>query len=254
MEDILQCDDSLEGVFTAVYEAYRKKLNPTTTRIQVGQEENIRLFATYHPVQSDCQKTEKVARTICREFGVEGYQCICQCLASANMDKAQWVYQSIVVGLTMKKPKELMGNLGNDHIRKVYELSRATKNEILHLEGFLRFQELENKILFSKIGPKNNILSFLAPHFQDRLPQENFMIYDEYRSLVVVHPAGKKWSLVTGDMAQLQSEMNISEQEIEYQELFRYFCKKVSIGERENKKLQNQMLPLRFQKFMIEFS
>lgn len=253
MEEILQCDDSLEGVFTAIYEAYNRKLSPLTTRIQVEGEENIRLFATYSRIDSDDDKTQKVARTICREFGTEAYKSFCQCLASSNFEKAQLVYQSIVVGFKMKYPKELMGNLANDAIRRVFELSRATTYEILHLEGFLRFQELENGVLFSKIGPKNNILSFLAPHFENRLPMENFVIYDENRSLLVVHPAGKRWSLVTTDNAHIESELPISQKEIEYQALFKFFCKKVSIKERNNINLQKSMLPLRFQKYMIEF-
>lgn len=253
MNTIFICEDSLEGVFTAIYTAYEKKKNPRETILQVGEEENLQLFSYYENVAADGEKTRKVARTIMREFGIEAYTDICRCLATEDKDKAQAVYQTIALGLTMNNRKEIMGNLANDYVRKVFELSRRVNNEILHLEGFLRFQELEKGILFAKIGPKNNILTFLAPHFADRFPLENFVIYDEIRKLVIVHPAGKNWSLVTGEHIDEERIKQYSEREKEYQELFTYFCHKIAIKERRNEKLQRQMLPLRFQQYMVEF-
>ena len=44
-----------------------------------------------------------------------------------------------------------------------------------------------------------------------------------------------------------------SEKEEEYQELFQFFCNRISIRERENRRLQRSMLPLRFRKYMTEF-
>ena len=39
----------------------------------------------------------------------------------------------------------------------------------------------------------------------------------------------------------------------EIQELFRFFCRKIMIKERENRELQRQLLPYRFQEYMVEF-
>ena len=52
---------------------------------------------------------------------------------------------------------------------------------------FLRFSELENGVLFATIHPKDNVLPYLAEHFTDRLPSENFMIYDATHQSVAVH-------------------------------------------------------------------
>ena len=88
------------------------------------------------------------------------------------------------------------------------------------------------------------------PHFADRLPLENFVIYDEKRELYGVHPAGKEWYLVSG----MEPEgLQLSEREAQYQELFTMFCQIIAIKQRKNLKLQLQMLPLRFQEYMVEF-
>ena len=123
-----------------------------------------------------------------------------------------------------------------------------------HLLGFVRFEELENGILFTRIAPKNNVVIFLMPHFADRFPAENFMIYDEKRELYGIHPSGKHWYLAQGkEFASKRTEWQLSDREQQYQELFRYFCHKIAIKERENKELQRNMLPLRFQEYMVEF-
>ena len=67
------------------------------------------------------------------------------------------------------KRNQLFHNLSIDFIMDVFSLARGVGNEICHYRGFVRFMELENQILFSKIEPKNQILPFLMVHFADRM-------------------------------------------------------------------------------------
>lgn len=252
-EKVLLCEDSIEGIFTGIYDAYALRYQPQDTRLQVGGEENLRLFAEYITIKPDEGKTVKVIRTLRRDFGEEAYLNICRALASQDTEKGNAAYQTIAAGFSMKNKRELMGNLANPYVNQIFRLSRHTNNEILHLEGFLRFEELKQGVLFSTITPKNNILTFLAPHFADRLPLENFIIYDKNRELFVVHPTGQEWIIVSGvDIDRLQIGL-VTEKEKMYQELFTYFCHKIAIKERENLHLQRQMLPLRFRENMLEF-
>lgn len=94
----------------------------------------------------------------------------------------------------------------------------------------------------------------MAPHFADRLPQLDFVIYDESRGIFVVHPASKEWYIVTETDFDEDAMLRYSPEEKGYQEMFTYFCHKIAINERTNLKLQRNMLPLRFQEYMVEFS
>ena len=82
--------------------------------------------------------------------------------------------------------------------------------------------------------PKNHVLPFLGEHFSDRLPQENFMIYDASHSLAALHPQGKGFFLT--DTCSLNEDIlnRFSPEELEYQKLWCGFLK-------------------RFQKDVIEF-
>ena len=250
---VYQCEDSLEGIFTAIYNTYEDKCDRRDTMISLTEESF--LFAEYRQVNVDVVKVMKVMRTLRNKFGEEDYMKICMALASPEADKAQALYQTIAQGLSEHcRQGRLLDNLADDFVNRVFYLSRAANNELMHLKGFIRFSELENKILYTAIGPRNNVLTFLMPHFADRFPMENFMIYDEGRKLFGIHPAGKAWYLMQDGAYRSDSEaMRYSEEELQYRALFRHFCNRIAIKERHNVALQRNLLPLRFREYMIEF-
>ena len=252
-EKYLICEDSIEGVFSGIYDAYALREGHEHIHLQIGEEENLRLFAYYLYIQPDSVKTRKVAETIQKRLGAETYMSICRALATEDADKGEAVYKVVVDGITKGSGRRVLENAANPHADLVFRLARKASNEITHLMEFVRFKELKQGILYAKIGPKCNIVSFLMPHFSDRLPLENFIIYDEKRRLYGVHPKRKEWYLVSGQEDVLEDMIQMSDKEEAYQELFTMFCHTIAIKERKNPKLQQQMLPLRFQEYMIEF-
>lgn len=249
---VYRCENSLESIFTAIYQAYEEKRNHEDTILRLDDEPL--LFAENITVIPDTEKVIKVMRTLQRRFGEGDYFDLCMALASEDALKAQAVYRTVVLGLRHKVlPGHLFDNLADDDVNKAFKLSRNASRECHHLKGFLRFQELENGVLYSKIGPKNNILTFLMPHFADRLPIENFFVYDAVRNFFAIHPAGKQWYLMDGAQLDIPLQLIPSRQEEEYQTLFRQFCRSITIKERMNADLQMHMLPLRYREYMIEF-
>lgn len=252
-EYYLICEDSLEGIFTGIYNAYLKKKPYEQIHLCLGEEENYRLFAVYEQCLPDEVKAAKVAKTVLREFGNGAYMAICRALASEEADKGEAVYRTVAAGLSMKNKRQVMGNLQNPYVHRVFELARFTANEAHYHVEFLRFRELESGILYAPIGPKNNLITFIVPHFADRLPQENFVIHDKIRNIFALHPAGKDWYLVYGDDKLRQEKFVFSEGEKKYRELFTHFFHTIPVEERKNKGLQRNMLPLRYRDYMTEF-
>lgn len=258
-ERYLICEDSLEGIFTGIYEAYALREGHTHVHIQIGEEENLRLFAVYQYITPDPVKTDKVVKTLKARLGEHVYHNLCRAAASCDPDKGDAVYRTVVDALTAGSGRRVMENLKNPYVAKCFELARFTANEAHYETEFIRFQELAaresdgNIVLFSKIGPKNNVVPFVMPHFADRLSIENFMIYDENRRLFGVHPAKAEWYLVSAGEDFTLKRFGFSEKEVNYQELFRMFYRTIGIKSRENKKLQRQMCAYRYQDYMVEF-
>ena len=252
-ETVLICEDSIEGILTGVYEAYALRKDHDRIHLQIGEADNYRLFTSYCEVQADEEKSSKVLRTIYRRFGEDAFTQLCQAMVSYDDAKADAVYHTIVTGIAGRYCGNLMDHLSDRYIQEVFRLSRNTGIEIHHLLGFLRFRELSNGILLARYSPKNDITTMLMPHFADRPPKEDFAVYDEHRKYYAVHPRGKQWYLVRGELPFTQEQEEYSQEEAQYQMLYRHFCRSIAITERENPKLQRNMLPLRFRQYMVEF-
>ena len=143
----------------------------------------------------------------------------------------------------------------------IFGLCRNVYNENHLLTEFLRFSETPGGILVSRIGPKNDIMTLLAPHFADRLPEENWVIYDKTHEVFLIHEKGKRYYFLQQYMCMKgdpESAQNItggfSEEEMDYEALWKEFVQSISVAERENRALQNQNLPLRFRTNLVEFS
>lgn len=257
-ETILICEDSQEGIFTGIYEAYALRIPRKQIRLQIGEAEMPRLFATYQKAEPDAEKADKVANTLKKRFGEEDYRMICMALTAPDTEKAQAVFRTVEWGLSNRFYKSVFEHLSDDSVRRVMKLSRSAWNEYQHLRGFLRFRELEGGLLYTNLCPKNNVLAVLAVHFADRFPMENFIICDEKRDLYAVHPAGKPWFLMKEDAKKTavreENTGRLTSEEAAYQDLFRRFCRAISIKERNNPNLQRNLLPLRFRPYMVEFA
>ena len=118
----------------------------------------------------------------------------------------------------------------------------------------MRFRELSGEILYGGIAPKNRILTCIAPHFANRLPQENWLIHDKTHHMYAVHEAGKEWVLVENERIQEERLGHISENEQMYASLWTAFCRTISIESRENPRSQMQHLPLRYRPEMTEMA
>ena len=254
------CSDSIDGILTGVYQAFSSKLPHSQIRLSTREPDNYELFTEYHTVAPDSCLAAKVVESLKKRFGQEFYETIYEAAMSDStssagaMDKAYAIYRTIYLAFIYKSGTKVLLALGEPCVYRVFELCRGTSREAMHLLGFTRFQELKNQLLIARIHPKNHVLPILGEHFSNRLPEENFIIFDENRRLAVIHPCKKSFFIT--DTTGLQSELleEFSTEEQKYQQLWLTFFESVAIQSRCNKSLQSQLIPKRFQADAIEFT
>lgn len=251
---IFLCEDSVDGIFTGVYDAWDSRLGHENVKLALKGEANYELFASYREVETDREKAEKVANTLRRRLGSEDYYHIYQAALSRDGRKAAAIYRTVAAGLAGRRSGSVMQYLQNPDICRVFELSRTTGNEAHRYYQFLRFRELESGVLFSEIKPENDVLPLIGEHFSDRFPGEHFLVYDRTHHTFLVHEAYKQWALVTGEELNREAIGKISEDEAQFAVLWKGFCRSVAIMERKNLRLQQQFLPMKFRAFMTEMS
>lgn len=251
---VLLCEDDLESMYSAVYDAFVMKADPKKTHIQIDGQDSMELFTEYIYVDRDEEKADKVAKALVRRFGQNVYEHLNYILCVDSDERIDVFYHVIELGLSLKYPETIFNHLGNAWVMKGFEMKRKASREIMHLLGFLRFEELQNGILFARFHPKTDCILFLARHFADRLPSENFIIYDEKRKKCIIHLYRGEWFLRTGVDAETFQGVETSDTQQLFANLYKEFCRTIAIQERKNEKLQQNMLPLHFRDCMVEFS
>ena len=200
---MLICDDTMEGIFTAVYDGWRWGNRGFSVGIAVREPDYPELFTENLEIISDSVKAFKVARTIKNRLGGQVYEAVCYAAASVHPEKGTAIF---------------------------YLLRRALE----------------------KGRSDTRVLELLAPHFSDRFPNENWMIYDKKRQKVLAHEQGGECTVY------IQAVLNTQEtdpvQSDEYENLWKAFCSHITIPERKNPGLQRQFVPLKFRSNMPEFS
>ena len=199
---MLICDDTMEGIFTAVYDGWRWGNRGFSVGIAVREPAYPELFTENLEIISDSVKAFKVARTIKNRLGGQVYEAVCYAAASVHPEKGTAIF---------------------------YLLRRALEK--------------------GRIDTR--VLELLAPHFSDRFPNENWMIYDKKRQKVLAHEQGGECTVY------IQAVLNTQEtdpvQSDEYENLWKAFCSHITIPERKNPGLQRQFVPLKFRSNMPEF-
>lgn len=249
----LICSDDMEGIFTAVYDGWLWSARGTEIEISTEEPDCEELFCTCVEIAADMQKAEKVRRTIENKLGSLAYEAVCYAAVSTHPRKGTAIFHVLRRALGKGRcDRRIMEDLSDPYVNLVWKLRVKVWHELHRFFGFVRFREVGGGVLLSEITPDNDILSMLAPHFADRFPNENWMIYDSKRNKVLIHPSGKGCLIRTG-VSLTREERDLLTDTEDYESLWKAFCKSVTVQERKNPHLQQQLLPLKFRTNMVEF-
>lgn len=247
---ILRCEDTMEGIFTAIYDAfvYKNRMEEEyqdNISIAIGKEGEQTLFSTEIEIPTNPDKAEKTIRTIQTRLGNSVYSTLFYALCHYDTKRASVVLGYLVRGF--RKGSRIRECLSDPYVIRVMELSRKASNEGYRFKEFLRFTDM-GKFLYAKIEPKCNVLPLMTEHFADRFPNENFIIFDERRNYAIVHKAFMPCFFATGE----EFKIDTSENRDIFEGLWKQYFVTMEIKERHNESCQNNLLPKWYRKNMTE--
>lgn len=258
---ILLCEDSLDGILSAVYEAYTSRYGLHDIELELfSANAQTSFFSEYRIVSTDTEHAASVAEAIKRKISEYAFEAVFGAACSDNPAKAQAIYRFIVYGFHLGAA--VTGCLSEPDIHLVMKLSRQVFRETDHLYGFLRFEAVGNGLLLAKIKPRHRQLEQMAGHFSQRYPKETFIICDVGRKQACVHKPGAGCAFFdyTGQEAQIERQNlkngddSLSTGGDEYEKLWKAFVEAVTIKERKNPKCQMTMMPKRYWEYMPEMA
>jgi probable DNA metabolism protein len=236
-------DGSFEGLLTCIYEAYYRKEKPA----RVLKNETIQqgLLDTNVYIPSDPEKAGKVYNSIIGKISPEAMQNAYYAYLSNDENTGTYVYNYIRLGFKLGGKVDLY--LADDRVLKIHEISRRVSSERHLMLGLIRFRQIRGEIYYASYKPDNNITALLAPHFADRMSDQNWVIHDVKRNIAALYNK-EKW--VITDIS--SDSFNFSEEEMDYQGLWKDYFKNIAIQDRINPRLQRQHMPKRYWEYLIE--
>ena len=236
-------DGSFEGFLTALHRSYMHKCIPD---VLTSDRSNLDRLSESVTINTDLDIAKRVSQGIAKNLPKKLIECIYHVFLCDDVARERELLLFIRMGL---KDVSLLYDLSNPVVFAIESYQKRLYSTIHKMQEFLRFEMLEDGMLYAKIAPPRNVLPFLGRHFVKRLRNERFIIHDISRGWIAVYD---------GKDLQMHEVLNASvptlhETEHHFQELWQTFFDSVTIESRKNYKAQRNFVPLIYRELMTEF-
>ena len=242
---IYRYDGSYQGFLCCVFECFRAKELPVA--IRAGEEEQQNLFGRKDiPTQMDLAL--RVERSIPRKISPYAQRLVREGFLTCLEDREMVLLRFLLMGYRLGP--RVTRYTGEETACTLKKAVLALRNEAHRTLEFLRFSDC-GEFLAARIAPHNTVLPLVAPHFCDRLPSENFVIYDERHGMGFFHRRDQKGGeYFQADQVELPEP---DAREECWRNLWRAFYRTVAVEGRSNPKLRQQFCPRKYWPLMTEF-
>lgn len=242
-DSVWEYDGSFWGFMNIVDQAFSQQIAPAAI---FGPGQAVESLFPAQRINTDEVRGHRIYARLQQKLTSENLQFIRDGFNATLMGKEKALLTAIAIALETRD--SLANFIGHPDILTLQKAIRTLLGEVHLYTGFVRF-EYVGKVLFSKITPKHQSLPYLCPHFAERYPQEQLMIYDATHRLLAIIDHGYTSFVEDLDCPVVPDSCS----EAEVQAHWRTFLEAVTIKERSNPTVQRGHLPLRFRGDMVEF-
>lgn len=244
-------DGSFEGLLTAIFEIYERKL--TLIKLVKGSERNSALFEEVINIPTDDDRAGRVLSGLKQKISSIGIQR----LYTAHLADIKGDDDNIVgyIRYVFASAINIEEDFGNKYVMRVSELVKMMRREKHRMEAFVRFQKLKDDTYYAAIEPDFNVLPLLNRHFKSRYADQKWLIYDIKRKYGIYYDLHDS-HYIDMDFSDNNKASNVmisfSEDESLYQHLWKNYFHSVNIASRKNTKLHLRHIPKRYWRHLTE--
>ena len=244
-------DGTFEGLLTAVYEIYERKL--TQVKMERGESYTSAMFENLVKVMTDNIRAERVLSGLRQKLSPNGVQRLYIAhLAGIEND------DDTIVGFiryVFDTDQNIEDDYSNRYVLRVSEIVGMMRREKHRMEAFVRFQKLKDETFYSAIQPDFNVLPLLIKHFKNRYADQKWIIYDIKRNYGLYYNLHDT-EFISLEFSSVKNPGNVvtafNEDEEIYQHLWKNYFTSVNIPARKNTKLHLRHIPKRYWKHLTE--
>ncbi|MBR2323136.1 MAG: TIGR03915 family putative DNA repair protein [Clostridia bacterium] len=232
-------DGSVDGIFTALYNAYQTKTFPTAV---VNGDIQLDLCDETVEIQTNKSKADKVFRKLKTILLHGELDKIYTALKSGDECKYTVIFNYLKK--TVNENKCISDKFSDTDVFNFDKLVSRVLLEAHRFKGFIRFSKTESGIYYAKYFPDNDVNTLILPHFISRYKSMPFIIHDINHDVISAHFNGKTKTVY--------KKINPLYVKDEFQSLFKTYYDTVYIKERKNERLMKNFMPKRYHKNLPE--
>lgn len=244
-------DGTFEGMLTAVFEIYERRL--THVKLVTGEFYNSALFEDLLKITTDEVRAGRVLKGLRQKLSASGIQR----LYIAHMAEIAGEDDNILgyIRYAFDSVQNIEEDYGNKYVMRVSEIVQMMRRERHRMEAFVRFQKLKDETFYAAVQPDFNVLPMLIKHFRNRYADQKWIIYDTKRSYGLYYDLHDT-QFISMDFSATKSPTNAiaayTEDEGIYQHLWKNYFHSVNIPARKNTRLHVRHIPKRYWKHLTE--
>ncbi len=239
---IYRYDGGLAGFYCCVFDSVYMRQMPLDIQPEGDAEPTL---LPVRRVETDRDKAMRVREAVGAKVSPRARELVETVFLSCLEEKELHLLRFLL--LAFQEGWRVLSMLTHPDVAPLMEAERRLGHEAHLLTGFVRFSDVDGKLI-STIRPKNFVLPFLAPHFHDRFPNENYMIYDRTHRAALFHERGRTRILEMDEMFPFE----VSEEEAQYRALWKQFYNTLAIEARYNPTCRRSHMPKRYWAEMTE--
>lgn len=245
-------DKTFEGLLTAVFDAYNRKVFPDRL---LREGEIPPLFADgSFTVCTDSRKSERVWAAVEKKLSRPACNMVTYAWLSETEGSDELIFRFL--RKTIDSDVSIETNFGDKDVLELHRIAKKVAYEAQYLKMFVRFQKAADDTFFAPVSPEHNALPIAIEHFTDRFADQKWIIYDVRRHYGFYYDLHRTIEITFDDDSHLLSgkldEKLMAEDEKMFQELWRSYFNAMTIKERLNLRKQRQDMPKRFWKYLTE--
>lgn len=240
---IYHYDGSYQGFLCCVFECFRARELPVGIRWIEEDQQN--LFG-YKEILTQKDLADRVELSIPRKISPQALRLVREGFLTCLPDREMALLRFLLLGYKLGPRVTKLTTHPVVHV--LDKAVRNLRNEAHHTLEFLRFSDT-GEFLAARIASHNRVLPLVAPHFCDRLPSENFVIFDGNHGMGFLHRADTPGEYFQADQVELPSP---GEEERRWRQLWKTFYRTIAVEGRENPELRRNLCPKRYWPLMTE--
>lgn len=241
-------DGTFNGLLTIVFDCYLSKVIPSNVLPKENYLPN--LLEKPYFISTDEKKANRIWHGAYTNISYTAlydcYYAFLSCHKGKELAILKYLLHGFYVGF------RICNMLAIDYVLEVTKLRKTVFGEAHRLKGLVRLSELENNLWYAPIHPDNNVIEQVGHFLMARFPTQNLILHDKNRNLAFLYSIQNR-----NDYEILKVPINFkipkfSEEEKQFQKLWKTFFNTISIKERTNPRLQMQFMPKKYWKDLIE--